>query len=123
MLPAYLSIALASSIGLNFIAMFTIIALRRSHAHAYRAAACRKCGYDTRATIDHRCPECGEPVRTPADQPHLVTHCDFCGKSNRETGPHVEGPAGAYICAACVELCHAVVVKNRRRAASVSQAC
>jgi hypothetical protein len=56
MLPAYLSIALASSISLNVIAMFTIIALR------------------------------------------------------------------AYICASCVELCHGVIVRNRRQAESSSPA-
>jgi len=40
--------------------------------------------------------------------------CSFCGKTDRETGPLVEGRGGAYICADCVQLCSSVVQAERR---------
>ena len=40
--------------------------------------------------------------------------CSFCGKSQRDTGPLVEGPGDVYICAACVDLCHNIITQERR---------
>jgi len=42
-------------------------------------------------------------------------NCSFCGKGAREVGPMVEGPSHVYICAACVELCHNIVLQERRK--------
>ncbi len=41
--------------------------------------------------------------------------CSFCGKSQRDTGPLVEGPGDVYICAACVDLCHNIIAQERRK--------
>jgi len=44
--------------------------------------------------------------------------CSFCGKSQRDTGPMVEGPRDVYICKACVELCHNIIRQEMRKAAT-----
>ncbi len=44
------------------------------------------------------------------------TNCSFCGKSQREAGPMVEGPDGVYICATCVDLCHSIIQQEKRKA-------
>ncbi len=41
--------------------------------------------------------------------------CNFCGRSQREAGPMVEGPSDVYICSNCVELCHNIITQERRR--------
>lgn len=41
--------------------------------------------------------------------------CSFCGKSQRDVGPMVEGPKDVYICKACVELCHNIIKQEMRR--------
>ncbi len=41
--------------------------------------------------------------------------CSFCGKSQRDAGPMVEGPKDVYICASCVELCHNIIQQERRK--------
>ena len=41
--------------------------------------------------------------------------CSFCGKSQREAGPMVEGPRDVYICRSCVELCHNIIKQEVRR--------
>ncbi|HSW44264.1 MAG TPA: ATP-dependent Clp protease ATP-binding subunit ClpX [Phycisphaerae bacterium] len=43
------------------------------------------------------------------------TTCSFCGKTQREAGPMVEGPGDVYICAACVDLCHNIIKQEKRR--------
>lgn len=43
------------------------------------------------------------------------TSCSFCGKSQREAGPMVEGPGDVYICAACVDLCHNIIKQEKRK--------
>src|SRR5689334_6141848 len=43
------------------------------------------------------------------------TTCSFCGKSQREAGPMVEGPGDVYICAACVDLCHNIIKQEKRK--------
>ncbi len=47
--------------------------------------------------------------------------CSFCGKSQRDAGPMVEGPKDVFICKACVELCHNII-KQEMRKASTSRA-
>ena len=44
-----------------------------------------------------------------------TTLCSFCGKSQRDVGPMVEGPKGVYICKSCVELCHNIIKQEMRR--------
>src|SRR5947207_7361388 len=44
-----------------------------------------------------------------------ATTCSFCGKSQREAGPMVEGPGDVYICAACVDLCHNIIKQEKRK--------
>jgi len=43
--------------------------------------------------------------------------CNFCGRSDDEAGPIVEGPNGVFICCHCVELCHNIVSQERRKTA------
>ena len=47
--------------------------------------------------------------------------CSFCGKSQRDAGPMVEGPKDVFICKSCVELCHNII-KQEVRKASASRA-
>lgn len=47
--------------------------------------------------------------------------CSFCGKSQRDAGPMVEGPKDVFICKSCVELCHNII-KQEIRKASTSRA-
>ena len=107
--------ALAGSIILNLYLIRAILQ-RAKATQSYKASACHKCGYDVRFTTDGKCPECGEPITAPTYDPQQVTQCSFCGKSNRQTGPQVIGPDGAFICAPCVELCYGVILKNREKA-------
>ncbi len=41
--------------------------------------------------------------------------CSFCGKSQRDAGPMVEGPKDVYICKSCVELCHNIIKQELKR--------
>ncbi len=41
--------------------------------------------------------------------------CSFCGKTQREVGPMVEGPKDVYICKSCVELCHNIIRQEMRK--------
>ncbi|MBN1437000.1 MAG: ATP-dependent Clp protease ATP-binding subunit ClpX [Sedimentisphaerales bacterium] len=41
--------------------------------------------------------------------------CSFCGKSERDVGPMIEGPDQIYICASCVELCSSIIRQERRK--------
>ena len=41
--------------------------------------------------------------------------CSFCGRSRKQVDTFVEGPSGVFICPECVELCHNIVVQERRR--------
>ncbi|HPD29052.1 MAG TPA: ATP-dependent Clp protease ATP-binding subunit ClpX [Phycisphaerae bacterium] len=43
------------------------------------------------------------------------TSCSFCGKSQREAAPMVEGPGDVYICAACVDLCQNIIKQEKRK--------
>jgi hypothetical protein len=47
-----ISVLLMLSLGTNCILAMMLIRTIALRASKYRAAACRKCGYDTRATID-----------------------------------------------------------------------
>ncbi|UCD27657.1 MAG: ATP-dependent Clp protease ATP-binding subunit ClpX [Planctomycetota bacterium] len=44
-----------------------------------------------------------------------ATTCSFCGKTQREAGPMVEGPGDVYICSACVDLCHNIIRQEKRK--------
>ncbi len=41
--------------------------------------------------------------------------CSFCGKSDREVGPIIEGPNDIYICGSCVDLCSHIVRQEKRK--------
>src|SRR3981081_158635 len=41
--------------------------------------------------------------------------CSFCRKSYRDVGPLIEGPGDVYICGECIELCQAIIEKEKRR--------
>jgi ATP-dependent Clp protease ATP-binding subunit ClpX len=41
--------------------------------------------------------------------------CSFCGKSQRDAGPMVEGPKDVFICKSCVELCHNIIRQELKR--------
>ena len=41
--------------------------------------------------------------------------CSFCGKSQRDAGPMVEGPKDVFICKSCVELCHNIIRQEMRK--------
>jgi ATP-dependent Clp protease ATP-binding subunit ClpX len=51
-----------------------------------------------------------------------TSSCSFCGKSQREAGPMVEGPREVYICKSCVELCHNIIRQELRRATAARSA-
>jgi len=44
--------------------------------------------------------------------------CSFCGKSQRDAGPMVEGPKDVFICKSCVELCHNIIKQEIKKASS-----
>ncbi len=41
--------------------------------------------------------------------------CSFCGKSDREVGPIIEGPDSVSICGYCVELCNNIIEQEKRK--------
>jgi len=41
--------------------------------------------------------------------------CSFCGKSEKEVGPIIEGPEKIFICAACVDLCSTIIRQEHRK--------
>jgi ATP-dependent Clp protease ATP-binding subunit ClpX len=51
-----------------------------------------------------------------------VTTCSFCGKSSRDVGPMVEGPADVYICANCVDLAHNIIRQEKRKLSAAAPA-
>ena len=48
--------------------------------------------------------------------------CSFCGKSQRDAGPMVEGPRDVYICKSCVELCHNIIKQEIKKASGTRAA-
>jgi len=48
------------------------------------------------------------------------TICSFCGRSSAQTDTFIEGPGNVFICPECVDLCHDIIVQNRRRTGRVS---
>jgi ATP-dependent protease Clp ATPase subunit len=38
--------------------------------------------------------------------------CSFCGKNRREVRKLIAGPAGAYICDECIDLCNDIIVEE-----------
>lgn len=117
--PQLLVALLAVSVAVNAVLMLFISRQRAAAPRSVPSNICRKCGYDIRASIGGKCPECGEPaVVVPTGG--RVTLCSFCSKSSVITGPHVEGPQDAYICAPCVELCHQIIEINRVKAETIT---
>jgi len=41
--------------------------------------------------------------------------CSFCGRGKTQIDAFVEGPAGVAICPDCIDLCHNIVLQDRRR--------
>ena len=41
--------------------------------------------------------------------------CSFCGKSDKECGPIIEGPNDIFICADCVDLCSTIIRQENRK--------
>ena len=41
--------------------------------------------------------------------------CSFCGKSEKEVGPIIEGPEKIFICASCVDLCSTIIRQEHRK--------
>src|SRR4030042_5825874 len=44
--------------------------------------------------------------------------CRFCGRSSTQTDAFIEGPNNVFICPECVDLCHNIIVQNRKRTSS-----
>lgn len=42
-------------------------------------------------------------------------NCSFCGKSDKDVGPIIEGPDQIFICASCVDLCSNIVRQEKRK--------
>lgn len=64
-----------------------------------------------------RVEQMNEPVdptiaaRSPLNR--KTTTCSFCGHSNTERGPMLEGPGNIFMCEVCVEIAHGTVLKMR----------
>ena len=43
------------------------------------------------------------------------TICSFCGRSSTQTDTFIEGPNNVFICPECVDLCHDIILQDRRR--------
>ena len=43
------------------------------------------------------------------------TMCSFCGRSSGKDDTFIEGPDGVFICPECVDLCHNIIVQNRKQ--------
>jgi ATP-dependent Clp protease ATP-binding subunit ClpX len=50
--------------------------------------------------------------------PRRQSMCSFCGKSQRDAGPMVEGPKDVFICKSCVELCHNIIRQELKRSST-----
>jgi len=46
--------------------------------------------------------------------------CSFCGKTESDVGPMIEGPERIFICAACVDLCNTIIRQEKRKSARES---
>ncbi len=53
----------------------------------------------------------------PSSSRRKLNHCSFCGKSEKDVGPMIEGPGSIYICGSCVELCSDIIHQEKRRIA------
>ena len=115
-----LIVLLAGSVAVNAVLLLFIGRAAQGPPRAKPTSRCRRCGYDIRASFGGACPECGEPATPPRHGERAITLCSFCSKSSHQTGPQVEGPGDAYICAPCVELCHTILQQNRAAAAQAA---
>lgn len=46
--------------------------------------------------------------------------CNFCGRAKKQQDAFVEGPAGIFICADCIDLCYNIVRQEKRRLSGAS---
>jgi ATP-dependent Clp protease ATP-binding subunit ClpX len=52
-------------------------------------------------------------------KPSKMTFCSFCGKSQGEVRKMIAGPAGVYICDACVSVCQTIIDRELKGAPDV----
>lgn len=52
-------------------------------------------------------------------KPSKMTFCSFCGKSQNEVRKMIAGPAGVYICDACVSVCQTIIDRELKGAPDV----
>ena len=50
-----------------------------------------------------------------------TSKCSFCGKSDKECGPIIEGPNDIFICAECVDLCSTIIRQENRKQSSTEK--
>jgi ATP-dependent Clp protease ATP-binding subunit ClpX len=53
-------------------------------------------------------------------KPTKMTFCSFCGKSQAEVHKMIAGPAGVYICDACINVCKTIIDREAKAAAQGS---
>jgi len=50
-----------------------------------------------------------------ADSKKAKIICSFCGRSSSQADTFIEGPDNVCICPDCIELCHDIIMQNRKR--------
>ena len=43
--------------------------------------------------------------------------CSFCGRAGSKSDTFIEGPGDVFICPDCVDLCHNIIIQNRKKTA------
>ena len=51
----------------------------------------------------------------PGKPRRRFNNCSFCGKSENEVGPMIEGPEHIFICGSCVDLCANIIKQESRQ--------
>ena len=51
--------------------------------------------------------------KTNSRRPKAI--CSFCGRSGSQADTLIEGPNNVFICPECVDLCHNIILQNRKR--------
>ena len=54
-------------------------------------------------------------AKTTTGKGNSTNFCSFCGKSEHEVGPMIEGPNGVFICPSCVDLCSSIIRQEHRQ--------
>ncbi len=55
--------------------------------------------------------------KTSVRKPKAI--CSFCGKSASQADTLIEGPNNVFICPECVELCHNIILQDRKRTGKI----